>query len=482
MKKITLFFLCIVTVTILKAATGHLTLNVITPGTAYTLFDFDDASATNHLTITGDINAKDLNNLTVNFFDIDTLDLSNANLKAIDDQWGTYADNELPEACFSYGNKLKYVILPSNLEIIGNNVFDGKEIVFEISPTNTNFIIENNVVYNLDKSEIFYVDRTLTGTFSIPYGVKTIGSTSFYGTSIATVNIPNTVTFIEKNAFDNSDISSLTIPESITAMDRYAFETTKLQSITIPPTIDILGVGCFNDSDLETIILKHVPNCKQYVFSANTTLSNVYNYEEIPAYFPYSSVFENSNQANCTLTVPYGTKEAYSIAQVWKDFGIIKEMVNFTSSSETIKIRPSETENWTVTSSTPWVTVSPSSGTSTDSLTITVTGNTSLEERIGSITITTLTSNEVTIFQEALKVTTAITNNYLEKTKVYPNPAHSYITISSSNKEPITIYNNQGKVVLQTKINGEEKIDISHLPNGVYFLKDQDNIVTILKK
>lgn len=57
---------------------------------------------------------------------------------------------------------------------------------------------------------------------------------------------------------------------------------------------------------------------------------------------------------------------------------------------------------------------------------------------------------------------------------VYPNPAQSEITIESPINQPIhiEILSTLGQKILQKTIVGREKIDISHLPSGVYWIKD----------
>jgi hypothetical protein len=39
----------------------------------------------------------------------------------------------------------------------------------------------------------------------------------------------------------------------------------------------------------------------------------------------------------------------------------------------------------------------------------------------------------------------------------------------------MSIYNAQGQVVLQKRLNGTEKIDVTTLKNGMYYIKIQDS-------
>ena len=58
--------------------------------------------------------------------------------------------------------------------------------------------------------------------------------------------------------------------------------------------------------------------------------------------------------------------------------------------------------------------------------------------------------------------------------KIYPNPAGSWLTIqlSSSATGQATIYDVIGKTVVQTELqNSRQTIDVSGLPEGLYFVR-----------
>lgn len=55
---------------------------------------------------------------------------------------------------------------------------------------------------------------------------------------------------------------------------------------------------------------------------------------------------------------------------------------------------------------------------------------------------------------------------------IYPNPSSDYITISKNNSDKnYTIYNVLGEKVISNELLKQSKISISHLENGIYFLK-----------
>jgi len=69
--------------------------------------------------------------------------------------------------------------------------------------------------------------------------------------------------------------------------------------------------------------------------------------------------------------------------------------------------------------------------------------------------------------------------------KIYPNPAKNTIKISSElsllNKT-VKIYSVSGKLIQTCKLNGNNEIEISNLPKGIYFLKINNNQQQIIGK
>ena len=54
---------------------------------------------------------------------------------------------------------------------------------------------------------------------------------------------------------------------------------------------------------------------------------------------------------------------------------------------------------------------------------------------------------------------------------VFPNPANNYIYVKLEQKQLIRIYNSLGKLCQQAFVNEQDAVDISKLPNGVYYLR-----------
>lgn len=70
----------------------------------------------------------------------------------------------------------------------------------------------------------------------------------------------------------------------------------------------------------------------------------------------------------------------------------------------------------------------------------------------------------------------SVKNNF----KVYPNPANASITVEGDG--PLTIMDLTGRVNYETSIEGKTIIDVSFLPNGIYFVKLNNDVLRLLKE
>ena len=65
-----------------------------------------------------------------------------------------------------------------------------------------------------------------------------------------------------------------------------------------------------------------------------------------------------------------------------------------------------------------------------------------------------------------------VEENTLENVSIYPNPANSMLTIDGGNAEyTYTMYNGMGQIVANGKAQGVERVNVSDMAKGVYFLR-----------
>jgi hypothetical protein len=194
-------------------------------------------------------------------------------------------------------SSLASVVVPSSVTTIEKLVFWGCSSLADVSIPGSVTTIEEYA---------FHACSSLADV-SIPGSVTTIGQYAFsYCSSLASVAIPGSVTTIEHSVFKGcSSLVSVTIPNSVTAIGKEAFWAChSLASVTLPGSVTTIGEGAFSRcSSLADVTVEWATplSVSGWTFSLDTPVETA------------------------TLHVPAGTKALYEAAEVWKDFGTIKE-------------------------------------------------------------------------------------------------------------------------------------------------------------
>lgn len=75
--------------------------------------------------------------------------------------------------------------------------------------------------------------------------------------------------------------------------------------------------------------------------------------------------------------------------------------------------------------------------------------------------------------------TASVGDNSIYNFKIFPNPAKNYLNIDCSSIESVLVYDILGKELIKDTTN---RINVSHLPKGVYFIKVSDGMNSSTKK
>lgn len=269
--------------------------------------------------------------------------------------------------------------LPDGLEKLGAGAFWGCGLVGELKIPNKITDIPNDC----------FALNGFTGTPILPKGLVSIGKSAFENNSFTgELIIPDGVISIKERAFVGAGFSGhLVLPETLVELGPRAFANTGFQgTVELPSEISIVKNGLFDGCNKITKAVLHsgVLEVEYSAFNCNQLKTVVCKAKNPPLYsiggyfgneHPFASTYP------ITIEVPEASLQKYQQADGWKDlipsvyrdFNIDNEYINALNASfakKTIVRAPSEMA-WSVTHKPDWVTVAPSEGVGKVEVTIT---------------------------------------------------------------------------------------------------------------
>ena len=170
-----------------------------------------------------------------------------------------------------------------------------------ISPENTEYTVEDGVLYTADKKLLVCYPPLMEGkSFTIPEGVTEIGLAGIYNTKLEEIKFPSTLEYIRNFGIGGntklksanmsstkidkigvagfgdctalsevifpdtlykigtgaflgcSSLAEVTLPESLAVVEQYAFTGTAMKSIIVPDSVTSIGYGAFGYEDETT--------------------------------------------------------------------------------------------------------------------------------------------------------------------------------------------------------------------------------------
>ena len=339
--------------------TNQVVINLDEPGTLPQKISASDKYLITNLKVKGDINGTDLGFLremagqSINGEDetdgkLSTLDLSDTKIVGGGEPYFNYRGyetyfteyNKIGKYAFCSCNNLKRLTLPKDITSIEQSAFFGCSGLTSIT---------------------------------IPSSVTAIGKWSFYDcSSLTSIELPNSTTTIDESAFQNcTSLASVTLTSNLTSIESHAFigcsqlkdvrynvlddlatyiqtdhpeivignncncdfkyyqNNQEITSLKIPAGITSIGKNVFQKyNGIQSLTFSPaLTSISDLQFSCDfTNLKSVYVGWQDP--IAAGTFFGNANMSNCTLYVPKGTKNTYSKADVWKNFGKIIEYNN----------------------------------------------------------------------------------------------------------------------------------------------------------
>ena len=179
---------------------------------------------------------------------------------------------------FSGCSSLKYISIPKSvIGLNGNPFVEWKGKLECLSP---NFVYEDDILFNKDKSRIISFRNQNVESYVIPSSVTSIGKGAFTGCySLSEIVIPSSVTSIGDGAFSFCrSLSEIVIPSSVTSIGDWAFSNCdSLSEIVIPSSVTSIGDGAFSfcRSLSEIVIPSSVTSIGDWAFSNCDSLSEI---------------------------------------------------------------------------------------------------------------------------------------------------------------------------------------------------------------
>ena len=176
--------------------------------------------------------------------------------------------------CFS----LKYISIPKSVIGLNGNPF--AEWYGKLQCLSPNFVYEDDILFNKDKSRIISFRNQNIKSYVIPSSVTNIDDSAFSCCrSLSEIVIPSSVTSIDDSAFSSCrSLSEIVIPSSVTSIGDWSFVgCSSLSEIVIPSSVTSIGEGAFShcDSLSEIVIPSSVTSIGDWAFSSCRSLKYI---------------------------------------------------------------------------------------------------------------------------------------------------------------------------------------------------------------
>lgn len=213
------------------------------------------------LAVSGSINADDL--ATIRDY------VTNGTLHTVDLGNTVIENDEIPKGCFKGARTLRSIVLPEGLTHIGDQAFEYCRIKFVRIPSTLTEL--GRATFNMTEGLHFE-------NLVIPEGIETLPESCF---------------------FCAYGIERVTLPANLRKIEDYCFFQNMIQEVTIPGSVEEIGEGAFANNPIEKV----------------TCLCN------LP---PYLGLEPFDFPEDITVTIPYGSKEAYMMDTSWSKFKLIE--------------------------------------------------------------------------------------------------------------------------------------------------------------
>ncbi len=257
----------------------------------------------NFLTLTGSLDEDDIYNIRERLTSLLEIDMAGVDMVS------------LPAEMFNGRSALEKIVLPANLQSIGQSALRGCSSLDNISLPKSLRTIGSYAFYRCYQLK----------EMMVPEGVTEIGSHAFYDcTRLERLSLPSTLSIVESNLADGCEsLNTLLLPEGITEIKNSAFSSTNLKEVALPSTLTSLESSAFAYcTGLTSVVLpERLINCAT-AFTGCTNLKEVTSLALIPPALNgnYNPLGTYDDLEDCTLYVPEIAVVDYKLTIGWDEF------------------------------------------------------------------------------------------------------------------------------------------------------------------
>lgn len=182
------------------------------------------------------------------------------------------------DSAFINCKNLKSIRLPASLETIGSAAFYGCEnLTFEIAE-GADFVFEDGVLYNKNKTEVIWVSgKKDLSKFTFPSSVRAFLPYALAGhAELVSFTIPDGVTHIPDSMFLYcQNLETVAIPDSVKTMGEAVFlGDDNLKEITLPKTMETIGKNNFPvKKSSDKFVLKVYENSSAHFYAQENDIN-----------------------------------------------------------------------------------------------------------------------------------------------------------------------------------------------------------------
>jgi len=430
-------------------------------------------------------------------------------------------------AAFYNCRSMTILALPATVTIIDEQAFAACGFWINVNANNPNYSSIDGVLFNKAQTELLYYPGSIAGSYSVPSTVKTIGNLAFYWCNkLTSVTIPSSTTYIGNSAFEGCDVlTSVSLPSSLDSIGASGFYyCIDLKNIHIPASVKTIGLEAFlgcsgpftvdagnpNYSSADGLLynktkskLIQCPISKTGTVAIASSVTDIEFYAFIGCvcevlvdenhlkyssgdgilfnkakskllYFPTSKVGSYTVTASVTSLSSWSFYDCQQLTSVIipstvtnLGYGVFKQCFGLTSvysgASTPIDVSFANYFYYNIFS-----------GVNKETCTLYVpTGSKTLYQQ----------ADQWKDFVNIVEISTGISLLSVEEVCLWPNPANNYFSVKGiDGLATLTIFDVNGKQLLEKRVSRDENVSVSSLPRGLYLIRIASKSGTIERK